>query len=66
MRRGKQIGLAVATLLVIVVASFPDGQSVSHLPLVITADTSVFKIKIEDGLTTSLAQPAVYCGVMVC
>ena len=52
--------------MVIVVAPFPDGQSVSHPPLVITADTSIFKIKIEDGLPTSVAQPAVYCGVTIC
>ena len=52
--------------MVIVVAPSPDGQSVSHPPLVITADTSIFKIKIEDGLPTSVAQPAVYCGVTIC
>ena len=66
MRRGKQIALAAATLLIIVVAPFPDGQSVSHSPLVITADTSIFKVKPEDGLPTSVAQPAVYCGVTIC
>ena len=66
MRRCKQIGLAVAILLVVVVAPFPDGQSVSHPPLVITADTSIFKVKPEDGLSTALAQPAVYCGVTIC
>ena len=66
MRRGKQIALAAATLLVMVVAPFPDGQSVSHPPLVITADTNVFKVKLEDGLSTSPEQPAVYCGVTVC
>ena len=66
MRRCKQIGLAVAILLVMVVAPYPDGQSVSHPPLVITADTSIFKVKSEDGLSTSLAQPAVYCGVTLC
>ena len=66
MRRGKQIALAAATLLIIVVAPFPDGQSVSHPPLVITADTSIFKVKPEDGLSTSLTQPAVYCGVTIC
>ena len=52
--------------MVMVVAPFPDGQSVSHPPLVITADTSIFKVKLEDGLLTSPAQPAVYCGVTVC
>ena len=52
--------------MVIVVAPFPDGQSVSHPPLVITADTSIFKVKLEDGLSTSPEQPAVYCGVTVC
>lgn len=66
MRRGKQIGLAMAALLVMVVAPYPDGQSVSHPPLVITADTSIFKVKLEDGLSTSLTQPAVYCGVTIC
>ena len=66
MRRCKQIGLAVAILLVVVVAPYPDGQSVSHPPLVITADTSIFKVKLEDGLSTSPEQPAVYCGVTVC
>ena len=66
MRRCKQIGLAVAILLVMVVAPYPDGQSVSHPPLVITADTSIFKVKLEEGLSTSLAQPAVYCGVTLC
>ena len=66
MRSDKQIALAVATVLVIVLAPFPDGQSVSHPPLVITADTSIFKVKPEDGLPTSVAQPAVYCGVTIC
>jgi len=66
MRRCNQIGLAVAILLVMVVAPFPDGQSVSHPPLVITAETSIFKVKLEDGLSTSPEQPAVYCGVTVC
>ena len=66
MRSGKQIALVVATLLVIAVAPFPDCQSVSHPPLVITADTSIFKVKPEDGLPTSVAQPAVYCGVTIC
>ena len=66
MRSGKQVGLAVATLVVMVVAPFPDGQSASHPPLVITADTSIFKVKPEDGLPTSVAQPAVYCGVTIC
>ena len=66
MRRGKQIGLAMAALLVMVVAPYPDGQSVTHPPLVITADTSIFKVKLEDGLSTSLTQPAVYCGVTIC
>ena len=66
MRRSRQIGLAVAILLVMVVAPYSDGQSVSHPPLVITADTSIFKVKPEDGLSTSPEQPAVYCGVTVC
>ena len=66
MRRGKQIALAAATLLIIVVAPFPDGQSVSHPPLVITADTSIFKVKPEDGPRASLQQPMVYCGVTIC
>ena len=66
MRSGKQSALAIATLLVIVVVPFPDGQSVYHPPLVITADTSIFKVKPEDSLPTSVAQPAVYCGVTIC
>ena len=66
MRRSKQIALAAATLLVMVVAPSPDGQGVSHPPLVITADNSIFKVKPEDGLSTSPAQPAVYCGVTIC
>jgi hypothetical protein len=66
MRRCKQIALAAATLLVMVVAPFPDGQSVSHPPLVITADTSIFKAKPDDRTLTYSAQPSVYCGVTVC
>ena len=66
MGTSKQIGLTAATLLFMAVAPFPDGQSVSHPPLVITADTSIFKVKPEDGLSTALAQPAVYCGVTTC
>ena len=66
MRSGKQIALAVATLLVIAVAPFPDGQSVSHPPLVITADTSIFKVKPDDRTLTYPAQPSVYCGVTIC
>ena len=53
MRRRKQIGLVVAILVVMVVAPYPDGQSVSHPPLVITADTSIFKVKLE-GSSKSL------------
>ena len=66
MRRGKQIALAAATLLVMAVAPYPDGHSVSYPPRVITADNSIFKVKLEDGLSTSLTQPAVYCGVTIC
>ena len=66
MRRAKKISLAVVTLMVMVVAPFPDGQSVSHPPLVITADTSIFKVKLEDAPSASLSQPAVYCVVTVC
>ena len=66
MRRGKQIGVAVATLAFIVVAPYPDGQVMSHPPLVITADISIFKVKPKDGPPTSLQQPMVYCGVTVC
>ena len=66
MRRCKQIGLAVAILFVMVVAPYPDGQSVSHPPLVITADNLIFKVKPEDVLSTSPAQPTVYCGVTIC
>lgn len=66
MRRGKQIALAAAILLVMVVAPYPDGQSVSHPPLVITAETSIFKVKLEDAPSASLSQPAVYCGVTLC
>ena len=66
MRRCKQIALAAATLLVMVVAPYPDGQSVFHPPLVIKAGTSIFKVKPENGLSTALAQPEVYCGVTIC
>ena len=66
MRSGKQISLAVVTLMIMVVAPFPDGQSVSHPPLVITADTSIFKVKPEDRVQAFPAQPAVYCGVTIC
>ena len=66
MRRCKQIGLAVAILLVMVVAPYPDSQSVSHSPLVITADTSIFKVKPDDRTLTYPAQPSVYCGVTIC
>ena len=66
MRRCKQIGLAVAILFVMVVAPYPDGQSISHPPRVITADTSIFKVKKGDGVLASPAQPAVYCGVTIC
>ena len=59
MRRSKQIGLAMAALLVMVVAPFPDGQIVSHPPLVITADTSIFKVKPDDRTLTYPAQPSV-------
>ena len=63
---GKQISLAVATLLVLVVEPYPDGQIISHSPLGITADTSIFKIKPEDRLLDFAVQPSVYCGVTVC
>ena len=66
MRRSRQIGLAVAILLVMAIAPYPDGQSVSHPPLVITADNLIFKVKPEDVLSTSPAQPTVYCGVTIC
>ena len=66
MRRCKQIGLAVAILLVMVLAPYPDGQSVSHPPLVITADTSIFKVKIEERPPAFFQQSTVYCGVTVC
>ena len=66
MRSGKQIGLTMAALLVMLVAPFPDGQSLSHPPLVITADTSIFKVKPHDLTLTYPAQPSVYCGVTVC
>ena len=66
MRRRKQIGLVVAILVVMLVAPYPDGQSVFHPPLVITADTSIFKVKPEDGPPASLRQPMVYCGVTIC
>ena len=66
MRRCKQIGLVVAILVAMLVVPFPDGQSVSHPPLVITADTSIFKAKPDDRTLTYSAQPSVYCGVTVC
>ena len=66
MRRGKQVALVVATLVAMLVAPSPDGQSVSHPPLVITADTSIFKVKPDDRTLTYPAQPSVYCGVTIC
>jgi len=66
MRRCKQIGLAVAILLVMVVAPYPDGQSVSLPPLVITADTTIFKVKLEDRLQAYPDEPTVYCSVTNC
>ena len=66
MCRGKQIALAAATLLVMVLAPYPNGQSISHPPRVITADTSIFKVKKEDRVLASPAQPAVFCGVTIC
>ena len=62
----KQISLAGAILLVMTVAPSPDGRSISHPPEVITADTSIFKVKLEDSLPISPDQPEVYCGVTVC
>ena len=41
----------------------PDGRSVSHSPEVIAADTPIFKVRLEDSLPTSPAQPKVYRGV---
>ena len=40
-------------------STFPDGQA-SHPPLVITADTSIFKVRLEDRPVAFKAQPAVY------
>ena len=62
----KKISLAGAILLVMALAPSPDGRSVSHPPEVITADTPIFKVKLEDSLLTSPDQPEVYCGVTVC
>ena len=56
----------MATLVFMVMAPYPDGQVMSHPPLVITADISIFKVKPKDGTPTSLQQPMVYCGVTVC
>lgn len=66
MRKSRQIGLTMATFLVVSAAPYPDGQNLSHPPLVITADTPIFKVKPEDSLPTSPDQPEVYCGVTVC
>jgi hypothetical protein len=66
MRSRRQIGLAGVILLVVALAPSPDGRSVSHPPEVITADTSIFKVTLEDSLPTSPDQPEVYCGVTVC
>ena len=62
----KKISLAGAILLVMALAPSPDGRSVSHPPEVITADTPIFKVKLEDGPPASLRQPMVYCGVTIC
>ena len=66
MRRGKQIGLAVATLVFLVVAPYPNGQSVSHSPIVITAETEVFKLKPQNRPQIQPIQPTVYCYVAAC
>ena len=66
MRRCKQIGLVVAILVAMLVVPFPDGQSVSHPPLVITADTSIFKVKIKERPPALFQQSTVYCGVTSC
>ena len=66
MHRGKQIGLAMAALFVMVVAPSPDGQSVSPPTKVITADIVDFKIRIDAGSSRGIMQPEVYCGVTRC
>lgn len=66
MRRGKKIGLAVASFVVMVAAPYPDGHSVSHSPLVITAETAEFKKRPDLKHGTITKQPEVYCGVTVC
>lgn len=66
MRRSRQIGLMIVAFLVVSAAPYPDGQSISHPPIVIAAETTVFRVKPEDGQPTSNSQPMVYCGVTIC
>ena len=66
MRKNSRIGLAVVTLMVMVVAPSPDGQSVSPPTKVITADIVDFKIRIDAGSSRGIMQPEVYCGVTRC
>ena len=61
-----KVGVAAAAALCAMALPVSDGQVVVFPPQVITADTAYFKVKPEDGLSTYLAQPAVYCGVTVC
>ena len=66
MRRSRQVGLTMATLLVMVVPPYPDGQSISPSPLVITAEPVEFRKKPDLKHGTVTKQPEVYCGVTVC
>ena len=64
----KTIKLGVAASAVFCAIGLPvsNGQITVFPPKVITADAVHFKLKPEDGLSTALAQPAVYCGVTIC
>ena len=61
-----KIGLATCLIFVAFFLPFPDGQKVAFLPKVITADVINFKKKPDQISTTSINQPAVYCGVTLC
>lgn len=61
-----KIGLAAAFIFVVFFLPLPDGQKVAFLPKVITADVINFKKKPDQISSTSINQPAVYCGVTLC
>ena len=61
-----KIGLAAAFSFVVFFLPLPDGQKTAFLPKVITADLINFKKKPDQISSTSINQPAVYCGVTLC